>query len=71
LWSRSWKDFADSIERQRRLSILTNIAHEWGLIVGITTPYIFQQQHSWMLIREPNENFEIEMLQMKKNIDYV
>lgn len=60
LMAQSWQTFADSPERQQRLLHLVQMAHEWGLAVGIDAPIAFRQQHAWIMLREKgNETAQI------------
>lgn len=60
LMAQSWQTFADSPERQRRLQMLVQKAHDWGLAVGIDAPIAFRQQHAWIMLREKgNETAQI------------
>jgi hypothetical protein len=61
LRAQSWQTFADSPERQARLKILIDMAHEWGIAAGIDAPLAFKQQHAWTMIRSKgNETAQIE-----------
>ncbi len=60
LMAQSWQTFADSPERQQRLQTLVQMAHDWGLAVGIDAPIAFRQQHAWIMLREKgNETAQI------------
>ena len=60
LMAESWQTFADSTERQQRLLTLVQMAHDWGLAVGIDAPIAFRQQHAWIMLREKgNETAQI------------
>ena len=47
----SWQGFADGAERQRRLRLLVDRAHAWGIGVGADAPLALRQQHAWRLLR--------------------
>ncbi len=60
LMADSWQAFADSAERQQRLQQLVQMAHDWGIAVGIDAPIAFRQQHAWIMLREKgNETGQI------------
>lgn len=67
LMADSWQQFADSPERQRRLRTLVDMAHQWGLAVGIDAPIVFRQQHAWTMVREPGN----ELQQIRDAIDWL
>ena len=67
LMAESWQQFADSPERQRRLRILVDMAHQWGLAVGIDAPVVFRQQHAWTMVRTPG----MEVDQIHQAIDWL
>lgn len=58
LMAESWQQFADSPERQMRLNTLVEMAHEWGLAVGIDAPVVFRQQHAWTMVRSSGNELE-------------
>lgn len=67
LMADSWQTFADSPERQQRLRRLVDMAHQWGLAVGIDAPVVFRQQHAWTMIRAPGN----ELQQIRSAIDWL
>ena len=67
LMAESWQPFADSPERQRRLNILVDMAHQWGLAVGIDAPIVFRQQHAWTMVRQSGNELE----QIRSAIDWL
>jgi hypothetical protein len=71
LMARSWQQFADSPERQRRLGLIVDEAQAWGLTVGIDVPLALRQQHAWTLIRSANGNLSDEVKQIEDNLDYI
>jgi len=47
-----WGDhsgFSTSKERQKRIKLLVEMAHDWGIRVSIDAPLNLQQQHAWRL----------------------
>ena len=67
LMAQSWQEFADSAERQHRLNTLVQMAHDWGLAVGIDAPIAFRQQHAWIMLREKDN----ETAQIHSAIDWL
>ena len=67
LMAQSWQEFADSAERQERLKRLVDMAHGWGLAVGIDAPIAFKQQHAWTMLRQKGD----EAAQIKSAIDWL
>ncbi|MDX1693917.1 MAG: hypothetical protein R3208_09135 [Ketobacteraceae bacterium] len=67
LMADSWQAFADSAERQSRLHRLVDMAHQWGLAVGIDAPIAFKQQHAWTMLREKGN----ETAQIQQAIDWL
>lgn len=67
LMAESWQAFADSEERQSRLRRLVEMAHAWGLAVGIDAPIAFKQQHAWTMLRERGN----EIAQIQQAIDWL
>ena len=67
LRAESWGEFADSEERQSRLRTLVDMAHAWGLEVGIDAPIAFKQQHAWTMLR----SFGNEIAQIQKAVDWL
>ncbi len=49
LYYEGWADFATSAVRRQRLSRLVDMAHEWGLLLGIDNAIALIQQHSWFM----------------------
>lgn len=70
LSSDSWQAFADGSERQARLSTLVDHAHEFGVWIGIDTPIVLQQQHTWRLIPKTGELAD-EVEQLEARVDYL
>lgn len=67
LMAESWQSFADSEERQARLRTLVDMAHQWGLAVGIDAPIAFKQQHAWTMLRQKGD----EIAQIQQAIDWL
>lgn len=67
LMAESWQAFADSPQRQQRLRTLVQIAHDWGLAVGIDAPIVFRQQHAWTMVRSAGN----EAAQIRQSIDWL
>lgn len=67
LMADSWQTFADSPERQARLKVLVDMAHQWGLAVGIDAPIAFKQQHAWTMLRTPGN----ETAQIRSAVDWL
>ena len=77
LWDPSVGAFNQSILRQKRLSALNVVAHNWGIATGIVTPLRFVQQNGWTLLRnqkmregQPNEKQE-NLKEIKSNLDWL
>eukprot|EP00762_Andalucia_godoyi_P000709 ANDGO_05417.mRNA.1 hypothetical protein ACA1_389450 len=67
----SFKLFAQSPERIARLAKLVDIAHSFGLLVGLDVPVFFQQQHSWRLVPGSYKSTADAVSQMKARVDYL
>ncbi|KAI9209031.1 uncharacterized protein BJ171DRAFT_488260 [Polychytrium aggregatum] len=70
----TWAEFARSKERQDRLTILVELGHSYGIRIGVDTPIIFAQQHSFRLLRNgtgQDKDFENEKQEIHDSIDYV
>lgn len=63
----SWEDFARSEEFQRRLRVLIDMGHEWGLGIKLGVPIIQMQQHAWRMA-DSIENVEE---QIKESVDFL
>jgi hypothetical protein len=70
LEAESWADFAQSAERQRRLTLLVDDCHAWGIACGIDVPIALQQQHTWRLVRREGTQEE-EFAQIHERLDYL
>ncbi|MBN2340473.1 MAG: hypothetical protein JXX29_12575 [Deltaproteobacteria bacterium] len=70
LWNQRWKSFADSAVRQQRLAELVQIAHEYGVDVGIDAPMSLTQQNAFRLIRRTGDLSD-ELRQIQTQVDYL
>jgi hypothetical protein len=70
LEAESWAAFAQSAERQRRLTLLVDDCHAWGIACGIDAPIALQQQHTWHLVRQEGTEAE-EFAQIHERLDYL
>jgi len=66
----SWMEFADSSERIDRLTQIVDRSHEFGVWVGIDTPIVQHQQHTWRLIQATGE-LEDELVQLRDSVDWL
>lgn len=65
-----WSEFARSPERQQRLKTLVDMAHAWGLHVGIDAPMALEQQNGWRLIRHPGP-LKDELRELEHSLDWL
>ncbi len=70
LEAESWADFAQSVERQRRLKLLVDDCHAWGVACGADVPIALQQQHTFRLIRDAGDR-AVEFAQIHERLDYL
>lgn len=70
LWSVKWRSFAESDERFERLARLVEMAHDYGIQVGIDTPINFRQQNAYRLLRATGD-LQDELNQLRNRIDRV
>lgn len=49
-----WRSFSRSSRRQKRLRELVEMAHDWGIEVGVDAPMALQQQNGWRLVTDPS-----------------
>ena len=66
----SWADFAQSAERQRRLKLLVDDCHAFGVRCGIDVPIALQQQHTFRMIRDQGDR-AVEFAQIHERLDYL
>lgn len=64
----SWRSFADSDERFRRMAILAEHAHTYGIEVGLDVPIAFQQQHAYRLLRSTGTEAH-DLDEIKRGVD--
>ena len=67
LKDQTWIEYSESKSRQEKLSKLVDMAHGWGIKVGIDTPIAMIQQHAFALIRN-NDN---PLGQIEKRLEYL
>ncbi|KAJ3006391.1 UNVERIFIED_CONTAM: hypothetical protein HDU68_004092, partial [Siphonaria sp. JEL0065] len=70
----TWMDWARSDVRIQRLKTIADIAHAYGIMVGMDVPIAFAQQHSFRLLKNGNgkaEHFEEEKKEIEESIDWV
>ena len=67
LQDKPWESFSQSPLRQARLAKLVEVAHSWGLKVGIDTPVAMTQQHAFSLIRNKTNPLQ----QIEQRINYL
>lgn len=70
LSSPKWADFAESDERRRRLSTLVDIAHDFGIEVGIDVPIAMRQQNAFRLLTKKG-SLDEELEEIYENIDWL
>ncbi|MEZ6183660.1 MAG: hypothetical protein R3F62_01465 [Planctomycetota bacterium] len=70
LYSKSWATFAESPERQARLSELVALGQAYGLKVGIDAPLALRQQHAFTLVRNTGTLTD-EVDQIETRLDYL
>lgn len=66
----SWSDYAASAERQRRLRILVERAHDFGVRAGADVPIALVQQHTFRLMQEEGE-LDDERAQIRARLDWL
>ena len=66
----SWTTFAHSAERARRLTLLVDDCHDWGIACGVDVPIALQQQHTFRLITQQGDRAS-EFAQIRANLDYL
>jgi len=70
LWAQPWGEFGDSTERQDRLRVLVERAHDFAIGAGIDAPLAQQQQQSYRLIRDPGTPEE-NLAQIRDRTDWL
>lgn len=66
-----WKTFSRSTERQRRLRVLVDMAHDWGIQVGVDAPFALQQQNGWRLLPDPTLPLPAAYAAIEQSLDYL
>lgn len=66
----SWSDYAASDERQRRLRVLVERAHGFGLRAGADVPIALVQQHTFRLMQQEGE-LDDELSQIRARLDWL
>jgi hypothetical protein len=70
LRGKDWEAFAHSRLRQKRLKALVNIAHEFGIAVGVDVGIVQTQQHNFRLISRFGKP-DREEAEIRENLDYL
>ncbi|MBU1431575.1 hypothetical protein KKF91_13615 [Myxococcota bacterium] len=70
LHAEGYAAFADGPEHLARLGRLVDMAHDFGVLVGVDVPIALHQQHAWRLIREEGE-LEDELAQIRARVDHL
>lgn len=77
LWDPEHAEFNQSDIRKRRLKLINQMSHDWGIESGAVTPLRFVQQNGWTLLRNhekrkgtPNEKQE-NIKEIKTNLDWL
>lgn len=66
----SWADYAASDERQRRLRVLVDRVHDFGLRAGADVPIALVQQHTFRLLQDEGE-LDDELAQIRQRLDWL
>lgn len=66
----SWADFADGAERIARLSRLVDLAHGYGVQVGVDVPIALHQQHAYRLLRT-DADLSAELAEIRGRADHL
>jgi hypothetical protein len=67
----SWAEFAQSDERQARLTTLVEHVHDHGLRAGIDVPIALIQQHTFRLLLDQSGDLVDEKAQIDARIDWL
>lgn len=70
LSAETWQEFADGAVRLDRLKQLADRGHSFGVWIGVDTPIVQHQQHTWRLIPETGELAD-EVAQIKARVDHL
>lgn len=66
-----WREFSRSAERQKRLQKLVEMAHQWGVMVGVDAPMALQQQNGWRLIQDATQSPAQIDRQIEQSLDWL
>ncbi|KAJ3115313.1 hypothetical protein HK100_001400 [Physocladia obscura] len=70
----TWAEFHRSEKRIQRLKKIADIAHSYGIMVGVDVPIAFAQQHSFRLLKDGKgtpEHLEAERNEIHESLDWV
>ncbi|KAI8614131.1 hypothetical protein BC830DRAFT_1128868 [Chytriomyces sp. MP71] len=70
----TWVEFARSDGRVERLKRIADVAHSYGIMVGLDVPIAFAQQHSFRLLKNANgkeSHFEEEKAEIEASLDWI
>jgi hypothetical protein len=70
LHGKDWKEFAESRQRQQRLRQIVEIAHQYGMAVGVVVGIVSTQQNNFQLITRMGDS-QREKEQIDRRIDYL
>ena len=70
LEAQSWRAFATSDERARRLRVLVERAHAFGVRVGVDAPIVLSQQHAFRLLDERG-SADFERARIDARVDWL
>lgn len=56
--------------KMKRFRVLTNLAHEYSLLLGLDCPIVNQQQHSWSIVN-PRSSLPVQLKSIRERIDWV
>ncbi len=59
-------NFDYSLERFERIKMLVDIAHAYGLKVGIGLPLSQKQQHAWRLVENEDDPLDVQLSQIRE-----
>ncbi|KAJ3322339.1 hypothetical protein HDU76_013901 [Blyttiomyces sp. JEL0837] len=74
LESARYADFAGSQVRIARLKTIVDIAHSYGLNIGVDVPIAFAQQHSFRLLKDGTgkpDHLDAEKAEIRDSMDWV
>lgn len=70
LWAASWQEFGDGPLRKARLARLVQLAHDYGIAVGVDVPLALEQQHAFRLVRTQGAEAD-ERAQIRTNVQWL